>query len=91
MNDLIMETMNELKQVIKEQNALGNIVFADIDGLKTMPISDFISQPSDGILYDLNRNEATTYALASTEDIRWINDIAVAQTIRELKKQIEIL
>ena len=81
-----MKTTNELQQFIQEQNTLGNIVLAEIDSLKTMPITEFISQPVDGILYDLNRSETATYAFASEDDLRWINDIAVAQVIRELKK-----
>ena len=54
-----------------------------------MPIADFIKQPADGILYDLNRNESTV--LTFLPDPKWINDFAVAQVIRALKKRIDEL
>ena len=80
-----METINEIKKIIKEQKELGNIVIANIDGLTTCKLSDFVKQNASGILYDLNRLEEVTYTFADMDDLRWINDIAVAYVIRELK------
>ena len=85
------ETIDELKKLVQDRNASGNVVYADPDGLNTMPLAEFISQPADGILYDLNRTETVTYALAKEDDPRWINDIAVAQVIRALKNEMEKL
>ena len=61
----------------------GNILVMTEQGVLTCPIKKFINQPADGILYDLNRSEATV--LTFTDDI---NDYAVAKVIRELKSRI---
>ena len=50
--------MEEIKNKILEEYKKGNIVVAGIEGLQGMPISEFIKQPVEGMLYDLNRNEA---------------------------------
>ena len=87
-----MKNNEIIKQIIDNENSKGNIVIATFEGLEIMPLSEFVKQGADGILYDLNRGEATTYALARENKIasRWVNDIAVAQVIKELKKQIEL-
>ena len=51
----------------------------------TISLDDFVRQPADGILWDLNRDEAC--ALSNAPDIRWVNDFAVALTIRKLVEQ----
>ena len=53
-------------------------------GLTVVLFKDFIKQPTDGMLYDLNRDEATV--LTFLPDTKWINDYAVVKVIRELKK-----
>lgn len=67
----------------------GNVVIGGIDGLYSIPLGEFIKQPADGILYDLNRNEAST--LTNISDARWVNDYAVAKVIRALKNRIDEL
>jgi hypothetical protein len=48
-----------------------------IDGLQGGPIEDFVKQPIEGQLYDLNRDRATLYSMASeNKNKRWINDLA---------------
>ena len=54
-----------------------------------MNIKEFIKQPADGILYDLNRDEATI--LTFIEDPKWVNDYAVCKVIRALKNRIKEL
>lgn len=54
-----------------------------------MPITKFIKQPIDGILYDLNRSEEVV--LTFLPDPKWVNDYAVAQVIRSLKSRIDEL
>lgn len=75
--------------IIRAQFEKGNIVIATVDGLSTCPIKDFIEQPADGILYDLNRDEATV--MTFIDDPKWVNDFAVAKTIRALKAKIQEL
>ena len=81
--------MEEIKNKILEEYKKGNIVVAGIEGLQGMPIAEFIKQPVDGMLYDLNRNEAVV--LTFLPDPKWINDYAVAQVIRALKNRIDEL
>lgn len=75
--------MSEVKDEILKMANQGWVSFRTIDGIMTANIKDFVSQPSEGILYDLNRN--TTAVLADTKDPRWINDFAVSQVITYLK------
>jgi len=78
-----------MKEQILSEYAKGNIVFATSEGLMTANISEFIKQPVEGLLYDLNRDEATV--LTFIEDSKWVNDYAVCQVIRSLKDEIDKL
>ena len=81
--------MEEIKDKILEEYKKGNIVVAGIEGLQAMPIKEFIKQPTEGMLYDLNRNE--TVVLTFLPDPKWVNDYAVAKVIAELKNRIKEL
>ena len=81
--------MSKTRDIVLAEYAKGNIVFAGIEGLKSMNINEFIKQPAEGILYDLNRNEATV--LTFIEDPKWVNDYAVSKVITALKARIEEL
>ena len=85
----IKEVLDELRKQKKD----GNIVFLTWDGFKASPLEDFITQPADGILYDLNRLEEVTTTLAEADKIdkRWVNDYAVATIIRFLYKEMSAL
>ena len=67
----------------------GNIVFMTFDGPMAANLQEFIAQPADGILYDLNRSEEVV--LTFIEDKKWVNDFAVCMVIRALKDKIEVL
>ena len=54
-----------------------------------MPIKEFIKQPTEGMLYDLNRSDVVVFTFI--DDPKWINDYAVAKVITELKNRIEEL
>jgi len=81
------DLMEGLKGKILEEYEKGNVLVYGVEGLQTMPIKNFIDQPSGGILYDLNRLESVI--LTFIDDPKWINDYAAAQVIRELKRQLE--
>lgn len=81
--------MKNIKDKILEEYQKGNVVVANPEGLQTMPLQDFIQQPASGILYDLNRSEEVV--MTFIDNPKWINDYAVAQTIRALKAKIEEL
>ncbi len=74
--------------ILKKKNE-GIVCFMTFDGLYSAKVDDFIKQPADGILYDLNRDMATTLTIMPEK--RWINDIAVAVTVVALKKRIDEL
>lgn len=74
---------NELKETVLKARSEGKVVMWLLPGqLGTTPLDDFLKQPAEGILYDLNRLEEN--ALANAPDIRWVNDFAVAVVIRRL-------
>ena len=81
--------MEEIKEIVLKEYQKGNIVVCDYEGLKSMLLADFIDNPTDEILYDLNRDEATI--LSFINDKKWINDFAAAKVIRALKDKIEEL
>lgn len=72
------------RQIISEQGRLGRVVFQTMEGLKSADMEEFCEQDVGLLLYDLNRDEATTYTLNNE---RAINDIAVAKVIRYLHKK----
>jgi hypothetical protein len=81
--------MEEIKNKILEEYKKGNIVVAGIEGLQGMPLVEFIKQPIEGMLYDLNRDE--TVVLTFLPDFKWVNDYAVSKVIRALKSRIDEL
>lgn len=77
----------ELKDFILEKEKEGKIVVQTIDGLATMNLDDFINQPTEGILYDLNRSREVV--LTYIDDPKWVNDYAVGLVIKKLKEMIK--
>lgn len=81
-----MSKDDELREMVLAARKEGKIVMWVLpDQLMTAPLDEFVKQPVDGILWDLNRGEEC--ALASAPNIRWVNDFAVALTIRKLVEQ----
>lgn len=71
-----IETIRD--KVLSEWNK-GNLVFADIEGLKSIKFEDFIKQPIEGMLYDINRDTATI--LSSIDSPKWVNDFALTKLL----------
>ena len=78
-------TIDDVKEYILSERAAGNVVVWRMGQLASMPLDQFVSQPADGILYDLNRLEEV--CLTFIDDRKWVNDFAAAQVIRKLIKQ----
>ena len=57
----------------------GNLVYADIDGLKSIKFEDFIKQPLEGMLYDINR--CLPVIVTYIEDPKWVNDFALTKLL----------
>jgi len=81
--------MEDIENIILEEYKKGNVVISNVQGLQIMKLKDIIKQSADGLLYDLNRDEAVV--LTFLPDPKWINDYASSQVIRQLKKRIEEL
>lgn len=78
--------MRKVKDMILAERAKGNIVFRSLPETACIaPIAEFVEQPVDGILYDLNCSEAVV--MAFIDEPKWVNDFAVALTIRKLVEQ----
>ena len=84
-----MEPEKDLKSAVLKEYENGNILIASHEGIMSTNLKEFIEQPADGILYDLNRSEAVV--LTFIDDPKWINDFAVCKTIRALKIRIDEL
>lgn len=82
---------DDVLDFIRKKNNNGYIVIYGIESYISIPKDEFIEQDIADILYDLNRDEVTTITLAKEGTIhyRWINDLAVAQTIRALKEKLD--
>lgn len=71
--------LESIKDNVLAEWEKGNLIFADFDGLKTIKFEDFINQPLDGILYDINRNTSTI--LSFLDDPKWVNDFALTKLL----------
>ena len=72
----------DIKGIILSEYKKGNIVVSTFEGLKVMPLDEFVKQPVEGMLYDLNRDELVI--LTFINDPKWINDFASTKVIRKL-------
>lgn len=80
----------ELK-IVLENAENGKVTYETGFGLQSTLLENFCRQGTSGMLYDLNRNKATTITLGKNGLTRWINDYAVAMVIEYLMKEIERL
>lgn len=81
----------ELIKLLVEEKRKGNIVLTTLGkSLGTMPVSKFIKQPIDGILYDLNLLEEVASVRFETIE-EHIQQYATTFTLRELKAKISSL
>ena len=81
-----MNQFEKYKDIVLSEYAKGNIVYLDIEGTKTIPLKDFVSQPIEGILYDLNRLEENII-VDVLESQKWINDYALVKLERHLYEE----
>lgn len=88
-----MKYCEENFKVVREQYEKGNIVLIPFDEPMSASLEEFIKQPADGILWDLNRGEEVTLSIAAKDEtfVRWVNDFAAAKVIRALREKVEEL
>lgn len=84
----------ELRKLILSERGSGFIVFETVEGLQKCELSEFVKQPIDGQLYDLNRDMAT--CLTFIGEPTWVNNLACNtlltyyyDRIKELEKKLE--
>ncbi len=76
----------EMKALVLQKEKEGKVVFLTLDGFTSVDLESFIQQPTEGILYDLNRDRATVLTLM---DENWFNNFAVGLVIKKLKEKID--
>jgi hypothetical protein len=81
------EDKQKLQELIRQKESEGTIVFMTFEGLAEANLEEFIKQPTEGLLYDLNRDKATVMTFIDQE--KWINDYAVALVISKLKEHYD--
>lgn len=74
-----MKTKEKMKDMILDAWEDGYVVFASFQGLHKQKLEDFINQPLEGMLYDINRNTATI--LTYIDDPKWVNDFALTKLL----------
>lgn len=72
-----------IKELVLEQEKAGRIIFMTPYGPKSAHLDGFVRQPTEALLYDLNRDKATV--LTFIDDQKWVNDYAVGMIIKKLK------
>lgn len=82
-----MSDKEKFKDLVLKKEKEGKIVFMTWDGPREADLEEFIKQPTEGLLYDLNRDRATV--LTFIEDKKWVNDYAVGLVIARLKKDFD--
>ena len=78
------QTLEELKELILQKAEEGKVVISTIEGLMIADLEEIIKQPTEGLLYDLNRDRPTILTLI--DDPKWVNDLAVNLVITKLKE-----
>ena len=73
-----------LKELILKKAKEGKVIFMTVEGPMETDLEEFIKQPTEGLLYDLNRDRVTVLTLI--DDPKWINDFAVGLVITKLKE-----
>lgn len=85
-------THREFVALINEKRAEGEIVYMGLEGPEVVSLDGMLSQPAEGILYDINRlPEVVATFIERDEDYgaKWVNDYAVCDIITELKRRNE--
>ena len=70
----------ELQNIVMDEMRKGFIVYRTIEGLQKQELSEFVKQPLEGQLYDINRDMAT--CLAFIDEPMGVNNFASMVLIR---------
>ena len=82
------EAKEKFRDLVLQEANKGNVVFKTFEGdMVVANLDEFVKQPIEGLLYDLNRDKATI--LTFINDPKWVNDFAVSLVIGKLKDLLE--
>ena len=73
------ELLESIRNKVLAEWDKGNLVYADIEGLRSIKLEEFVKQPLEGMLYDINRDTATI--LTFIEEPKWVNDFALTKLL----------
>ena len=80
--------MKEKKDIIEAQRKAfdeGCVLFNTCEGVVKMKLEDIVNQPTDGLLYDLNRDEATVTTIFDEQKL--MNELATINVFKFLHGQ----
>ena len=79
--------MSTLKELVLQNAKEGKVVIMTVDGPMSTSLEEITRQPTEGLLYDLNRDKVTVLTLM--DDPKWVNDYAVAMVIEYLHTALD--
>jgi len=82
------EAKKELEKIILDNEKEGKITIWTFAGLMTVNLDEFITDPVESMLYDLNRDKLTLLTLM---DDKRVNDYACMLVIKKLKEHYDKL
>ena len=81
MGDKKIKSVNskEFLELVRKKEAEGKIVIMTFEGAQEGSLPGILEQPTEGLLYDLNRDRLTVSHWMSDEEYgsKWVNDYAV--------------
>ena len=80
--------MKEKKDIIEAQRKAfdeGCVLFNTCEGVVKMKLEDIVNQPTDGLLYDINRDEATVTTIFDEQKL--MNELATINVLKFLHGQ----
>ena len=80
--------MKEKKDIIEAQRKAfdeGCVLFNTCEGVVKMKLEDIVNQPTDGLLYDINRDEATVTTIFDEQKL--MNELATINVFKFLHGQ----
>ena len=80
--------MKEKKDIIEAQRKAfdeGCVLFNTCEGVVKMKLKDIVNQPTDGLLYDLNRDEATVTTIFDEQKL--MNELATINVLKFLHRR----
>ena len=86
-----MTTQEKIDFILAKKKEGKAVYYVSPNELAASTLEDLCNQSADGILYDLNRDEASILAFAGEDNPYWVNNYATAQVIRYLKGRVEEL